>query len=183
MFRRYHGRDGTAQAAVDLAPRLNVEWRMATDNDIPHIPEGYQPISPSLAFPDAPQAIAFYTRAFGATEIMRLTMPDGSIGHAEIDVAGGRIMLAAENPRFNASPATLGGTSIVLHIYVPDVDAFVERAVAAGATVVIPVEDQFYGDRSGRLRDPFGYLWIVATHKEDVSAAEMQRRLDAMMRK
>jgi PhnB protein len=110
-------------------------------------------------------------------------MPDGSIGHAEIDIAGGRVMLAAENPKFNASPATLGGTTIVLHIYVPDVDAFVERAVAAGATVVIPVEDQFYGDRSGRLRDPFGYLWIVATRKEDVAAGEMQRRLDAMMRK
>jgi PhnB protein len=154
-----------------------------THNSTGHVPEGYQPISPSLAFPDAPAAIAFYVRAFGATEVMRLTMPDGSIGHAEIDIAGGRVMLAAENPQFNASPGTLGGTSVVLQVYVPDVDAFVERAVAAGATLVIPVADQFYGDRSGRLRDPFGYLWIVATHKEDVSPGEMQRRLDAMMEK
>ncbi len=154
-----------------------------TTNSTAHVPEGYQPINPSLAFPDAPQALAFYTRAFGATEVMRLTMADGSIGHAEIDVAGGRIMLASENPQFNASPATLGGTTVVLHLYVPDVDAFVARAVAAGATVVIPVADQFYGDRSGRLRDPFGYLWIVATRKENLSPGEVQRRFDAMMAK
>jgi PhnB protein len=148
-----------------------------------HVPAGFQPITPALAFRDAAAAIEFYTRAFGATELMRLTMPDGTIGHAELEIAGGTITLAEENPKYNAAPGTLGGTTVVLQIYVPDVDSFVDRAVPAGATVVIPVADQFYGDRSGRLQDPYGYLWIIATRQETMSAAEMQRRLDATVRR
>ena len=146
-----------------------------------HVPAGYQPITPALAFRDAPGAIEFYGRAFGASERMRLTMPDGTIGYAEIDIAGGTIMVAQEDPKYNTAPATLGGTTVVLQIYVPDVDAFVQRAVDGGATLVMPVADQFYGDRSGRLADPFGYVWIIATRKETMSAEEMQRRMDAMM--
>jgi PhnB protein len=145
-------------------------------------PAAPQPITPMLAFRDAPGAIDFYTRAFGARELMRLSMPDGTIAHAELDIAGGRLSLAGEDPKYNATPQTLGGTSVILQLYVADVDAFVARAVEAGAEVAIPVADQFYGDRSGRLKDPYGYVWIVSTRQEDMSTEEMQRRLDAMMR-
>ncbi len=146
-----------------------------------HVPAGYHPITPALAFRDAPGAIDFYARAFGAIERMRLTMPDGTIGYAEIEIAGGMIMLAQEDPKYNTAPATLGGTTVVLQVYVPDADAFVQRAVAAGATLVMPVADQFYGDRSGRLTDLYGYVWTIATRKETMTADEMQRRMDAMM--
>ena len=141
-----------------------------------------QPITSALAFRNAVGAIDFYTRAFGARELMRLTMPDGTIAHAELDIAGGTLSLSEEDPKYNATPETLGGTSVVLQLYVADVDAFVARAVDAGAQVVIAVADQFYGDRSGRLKDPYGYLWIVSTRKEDLSTAEMQRRMDVMVR-
>ena len=120
-------------------------------------------------------------RAPGATEVMRLTMPDGTIGYAEIEIASGRIMLAQEDPKYNTAPATLGGTTVVLQIYVPDVDAFVQRAVDGGATLTMPVANQFYGDRSGRLADPFGYVWTIATRQETMTADERQRRMDAMM--
>jgi PhnB protein len=141
-----------------------------------------QPITPALAFRNAAGAIDFYTRAFGAREIMRLTMPDGTIAHAELDIAGGTISLAEEDAKYNATPETLGGTSVVLQLYVANVDAFVARAVEAGATVTIPVADQFYGDRSGRLTDPYGYVWLISTRTEDMTPEEMQRRMDAMMR-
>lgn len=141
-----------------------------------------QPITPALAFRNAAAAIDFYTRAFGARETMRLTMPDGSIAHAELDIAGGTISLAEEDAKYNATPETLGGTSVVLQLYVANVDAFVARAVEAGATLVIPIADQFYGDRSGRVKDPYGYVWLISTRKEEMSAEEMQRRMDEMMR-
>jgi PhnB protein len=136
----------------------------------------HQAITPMLAFRDAAGAIEFYTRAFGAAELARLAEPDGKIAHAEIAIGEGRVMIASEYPGYNHTPEELGGSSVVLHAYVPDADSFVDRAVAAGATLLIPVKDQFYGDRSGRIQDPFGYVWIIATHVQDVTADEMQRR-------
>lgn len=147
------------------------------------VPVGYHAITAALAFQDPAAAIDFYKRAFGATEVLRLTAADRSILHAELKIAGGMIMLSPEDSQYNATPATLGGTTVVLHLYVPDADAFAQRAVEAGARLVIPIADQFYGDRSGRLEDPFGYLWVVATRKEVLSAEDMQRRFDDMMRR
>ena len=129
-----------------------------------------QAAAPYLTVKDAARAIEFYKKAFGAVERGRLADPSGKIGHAEITIGGSTIMLADEFPDYDAiSPATLGGSPVKMHLYVDDVDAFAERAIAAGAKMVRPVEDQFYGDRSGQLADPFGYTWIVATHKEKLS--------------
>jgi len=134
---------------------------------------------PRLCFKDARRAIEFYQRVFGAKEIMRLVDPDQKIGTAEIQIGNARIMLSDEYPEFGAvSPETLGGSTVRLKLMVPDVDAVAHRALAAGAKIVRPVEDQFYGERVGQIADPFGYTWIIATHKEDVSTEEMQRRLD-----
>ena len=142
------------------------------------IPAEYSGITAYLGVHDAAAAIEFYKDAFGATEVMRLPMPNGKIGHAEVKIGNSLLMLADEAPDVgHNSPKTLGGTTVKLHMYVEDVDAFFERAVAGGAKVIIPVADQFYGDRSGRLEDPFGHLWIVSTHTEDVSPEEMERRM------
>jgi PhnB protein len=134
-----------------------------------------------LAFHNAAAAIDFYKRAFGAEEKMRLADAGGKIGHAEIRIAGSTIMLSDEFPNYGAvSPKTLGGSPAKIHLYVPDVDAFTRRAVSAGAMVVRPIEDQFYGDRSGQVADPFGYTWIVSTRTQDMSEQEIQRRFDEM---
>ncbi len=144
------------------------------------IPEGWPSVAPYLIVEDAARAIEFYKRVFGATEIMRLNGPDGSIAHAEIKVGTTPVMIADENLQWGTrSPQTLGGSPVVLHLYVEDVDAVAQRAVASGARLLIPVEDQFYGDRSGRLVDPFGHLWIVSTHTEDVPPEEMKKRMAA----
>lgn len=138
--------------------------------------------TPYLSVRNAAAAIEFYKRAFGATEAMRLMQPDGRIGHAEINIGGARIMLADEFPEAGfRSPESLGGSPIHIHLDVADVDAVAAQAIAAGAKVVRPVADQFYGDRSGQIADPFGYTWVISTRKEEMSAAEMQRRLDAFM--
>lgn len=140
-------------------------------------------VVPYLCVKDSAAAIEFYKQAFGATEIMRLNNPAGQIGHAEISIGGALVMLADEIPAYgNVSPTTLGGCPAKLAMQVPDVDAFVARAVAAGAKLVMPVADQFYGERSGRVEDPFGYSWLVSTHIEDVTPAEMQQRYDALCR-
>ena len=140
-------------------------------------------VMPYLCCRDAARALDFYARAFGAVETMRLAEPGGRIGHAEFRLGDAVIMLSDEYPeRKVLSPQTLGGTPVATHLYVDDVDAFCARAVAAGATLARPVADQFYGDRSGQLEDPFGHRWFVATHVEDVPAAEVQRRYDAMMK-
>jgi PhnB protein len=144
------------------------------------IPDGFQGATPMLAIRDAARALAFYKKAFGATEVTRLTEPSGKIAHAEIKVGQAVIMLAEEHPDYNRSPQSLGGSSVILHLYVEDVDAFACQAVAAGAKLVFPVKDQFYGDRSGRLVDPFGHLWIISTHKEDLSPEEMEKRYAAL---
>lgn len=150
----------------------------ATKAGVNPIPEGYHSLVPYLIVQGAAQAIAFYKEVFGATETMRFPGPDGKIGHAEIRVGDSRLMLADEMPGHGFSgPATLGGTPVGLLVYVEDVDACAAKAVAAGAKQVKPVQDQFYGDRSGTFTDPFGHLWTIATHIEDVPPAEIQRRM------
>jgi PhnB protein len=148
------------------------------------IPAAYRGVTPYLSVNDAAAAIEFYKKGFGATELMRLPGPDGKLGHAEIKIGDALVMLADEFPAYgNLSPKTLGGSAVRLHMYVEDVDAFFEQAVAAGAKVLIPIADQFYGDRSGRLEDPFGHVWLISTHKEDVSPEEMQKRMEAYSQK
>lgn len=145
------------------------------------IPAGHHTVTPYLAIKNAVQALDFYKKAFGATEVNKLIMPDGRLGHAEIRLGDSIIMMADEFPEYGGkSPQTLGGTPVNIHLYVEDVDAFFKNAVAAGAKERKPIKDQFYGDRSGQLEDPYGHLWWVATHKEDVSPQEMQKRVQAM---
>lgn len=146
------------------------------------IPPGFESATPCLAFRDSKLAIAWYQQAFGATEVLRLTSPDGSIAHAEIKISRAIVMLGDEMAPYSKSAETLGGAAVVMNVYFEDVDAAFERAVAAGAKVVFPLNDQFYGDRSGRIEDPFGYLWILSARKEDVSPDEMQRRFDAWLK-
>jgi PhnB protein len=143
------------------------------------IPEGYHSVTPYLIVNGAAQAIAFYEQAFGAEELYRMPMPDGRVGHAELRFGDSRIMLADEHPDVGAlGPGSVGGTPVTIHLYVEDVDATFARATAAGARVTRPVADQFYGDRLGVLTDPFGHVWSVATHREDVSHEELRRRAE-----
>jgi uncharacterized glyoxalase superfamily protein PhnB len=138
-------------------------------------------VYPYLRVHDTGEAISFYTRAFGAEELFRLTEPSGRIGHAEIRIGPATIMLSDEFPESGIrGPRTLGGTTFAMHLHVNDVDAAFEQAVEAGATVVKALQDQFYGERSGTVRDPFGHEWILGGHIEDVSVQEMQRRYTAM---
>jgi PhnB protein len=142
------------------------------------VPDGHRTVAPYLAIKNAASALEFYKHAFGAIETYKLIIPDGRVGHAEIRLGDSLIMLADEFPEFGGkAPESLGGSPVSIHLYVEDVDAFVKKAVAAGARELKPVADQFYGDRSGQLQDPFGHLWWVATHKEDVAPEEMQKRV------
>lgn len=144
------------------------------------IPEGYHTATPYLIIKDAAKAVEFYKKAFGAKEMMRMSQPDGRIGHAEIKIGDSPIMLADEFPEMGArSPQSLGGSPVSILLYVEDVDAFAKQAVAAGTKVVRPVKDQFYGDRSGSFEDPFGHQWHIATHVEDVAPEEMHKRAAA----
>jgi len=146
------------------------------------VPDGYHTVTPYMTVRGAAKAIDFYKEAFGAVEVLRMPMPDGSVAHAEIKIGDSVIMMGEENPAWgNKSPQALGGTPTGLMIYVPDCDAVFARALAAGATVSKPLTDQFYGDRSGTVIDPFGHQWTLATHVEDVPPEEMQTRMDAMM--
>ena len=148
-----------------------------------HVPEGYHTLTPYLVIDGAARAIDFYTKAFGASEAMRLDGPGGKVGHAEIEIGGSRIMLADEYPEMDArGPNHFGGSPVTLHLYVDDADAWVARAVAAGATVKRPVADQFYGDRLGGVKDPFGYTWWLATRKENLSVEELRRRSAAFLK-
>lgn len=147
------------------------------------IPDGYHSVTPYLIVSGASDAIAFYKKALGAGEVMRMDDPTGKIHHAEISIGGSRIMLADEHPEIQAlSPKTIGGSPVSIHVYVEDVDAMVERAVAAGAKLIRPTADQFYGDRVGGIEDPFGYRWFIATHKEDLTMDEIRRRAAAQSR-
>lgn len=147
------------------------------------IPAGYHSVTPYLSIKGAAEAIAFYKRAFGAVELSRLVMPTGEVGHAEIKIGDSAIMLADECDEGGfRSPQSLKGSSIGLHVYVENVDAQFAQAIAEGARVIKPVEDQFYGDRTGTLEDPFGHVWFLATHKEDLSLEDIDKRAEAMFR-
>jgi PhnB protein len=145
------------------------------------IPEGYHRVTPYLILDGAAKAIDYYKKAFGATERMRMPAPEGKIGHAEIQIGDSYIMLADESREMDAHPPkTVGGTPVSLVLYVEDVDRTVKDAVAAGAKVIRPVEDKFYGDRMGTIEDPFGHQWHVGTHIENVPPDEMKRRMEAL---
>ena len=147
---------------------------------VSYIPKDYSSVTPYLVVNNAAKAIDYYKKVFGATEVMRMPGPDGKIGHAELQIGNSRVMLADENPSMGAghtSAATVGGSPVSLYVYLPDVDQVVQRATAEGAKVLKPVEDQFYGDRTGFIQDPFGHLWGVATHIEDVSPKDMEERM------
>ena len=145
------------------------------------IPDGYHTITPYLTARNANEAIEFYKTAFGAVEVGRLVMPDGGIAHAEIKIGDSNIMITEESEDWgNISPQTLKGSPVNLCIYVEDVDAVFAQALAAGAKTKMEVEDQFYGDRMGTLTDPYGHIWSILTHIEEVSFEEMQKRMDAM---
>lgn len=146
------------------------------------LPDPGHALTPHLILRDAARAIDWYVAVFGAVEEFRLTEPSGKVGHAELKLGGGGLMLADEYPEHGAlGPRTVGGTPVRLHLYVADVDAVVRRAVDAGATLLRPVQDEFYGDRCGMLQDPFGHLWQLASRREDVSPEQMQRRWSAML--
>jgi PhnB protein len=144
------------------------------------IPEGYHSVTPYLAVRNASAALEFYQKAFGATELMRMVDDEGKIGHAEIKIGDSPIMLADEHPEIDfLGPESRGGSTAAILIYTEDVDAFFRRALETGATEVRPLKDEFYGDRMGTVRDPFGHVWHLATHKEDVSPEEMEERMKA----
>jgi len=146
------------------------------------IPEGYHTVTPYLAVDDATEAIDYYTKAFGAKERVRMETPDGKVGHAELEIGDSLVMLSDPFPQASTKPPNdLGGTSVSVFMYVEDVDAVVKRAVDAGATVTMEVADQFWGDRFGSVKDPFGHLWSIATHVEDVPPEEMAERAKAAM--
>lgn len=146
-------------------------------------PSGYHTITPYLAVERAAEAIEFYTSVFGASERMRMTAPDGRIGHAELTIGDAVLMLSDECPELgHKGPRTIGASPVTIHLYVTDVDATAERALAAGATLIRPVENQFYGDRTGTIADPFGHTWHLATHVEDVPPDELEKRAEAAMR-
>ena len=142
------------------------------------IPEGYHTVTPYLIIKGCADALEFYKKAFQAEETMRMMTPDGRVGHAEVKIGTSRVMMADEHPEMGAlSPQTLGGSAIRMHLYVENADQVVADALAAGAALKRPVENQFYGDRSGAVEDPWGHHWHVSTHVEDVSEEEMMRRM------
>jgi PhnB protein len=146
------------------------------------IPEGYHTLTPSFSLRDAAKAIEFYKAALGAEELFRMPMPGGKVAHAELRIGDSRIMVADEMPEWdNKSARTMGGSPVGLMVYTENVDALAERFVKAGGKVVRPLENQFYGDRSGQFEDPEGYRWTLSQHIEEVSPEEMQRRMDKMM--
>lgn len=141
------------------------------------IPDGYPQVIPYLSVDGAEAAIDFYIKVFGATEKVRMPGPDGQIGHAELQIGDSLVMLADSNPDMGGkTPAELGGTPVTMMVYIEDVDAVFDRAIDAGATAERKVEDQFYGDRAGQFVDPFGHKWFIATHVEDISPEEMEKR-------
>ncbi|HZA48721.1 MAG TPA: VOC family protein [Nitrososphaera sp.] len=150
-----------------------------SDNKVKPIPENYPPLTPYLCCKNAAAAIEFYKNAFGAREeeSMRMTTPDGKVAHCELWIGKAFVMLADESPQMNfRSPQSIGGSPVGFYLYVNEVDEVVNRAVSAGAKLVQPVVDKFYGDRTGSIEDPFGHIWYIATHKEDLSPEELSRR-------
>lgn len=148
---------------------------------VPHIPKGYNTVTPYLIIKGAARAIDFYKNALGATQVERVDGPNSTVMHAELQIGDSRIMLADEQPQMGyRSPTTIGASPISLYVYLPDCDDVIKRAVAQGAEIKRAVEDQFYGDRNGTIHDPFGHVWTIATHVEDVSKEEMVRRMKKM---
>jgi PhnB protein len=146
-----------------------------------YIPAGHPALVPYLTVNNAASALEFYVQVLGARELSRMPMPDGKIAHAEIQIGDSRVMLADESPGcVSRSPAAYGGTPVGLCIYVEDCDAVVGKAIALGAKIIRPLADQFYGDRSATLTDPFGHIWTIATHKEDLTPEEIQKRAEAL---
>ena len=148
---------------------------------VPHIPKDFHSVTPYLIMDNASQAIDYYKKVFDAKVVVRMDGPDGKVGHAELQIGDSRVMLADENPQMNlpgqGSAKRLGASPISLYLYLEDVDKVVQRAASAGAKILRPVQDQFYGDRNGFIQDPFGHFWGIATHVEDVSPAEMEKRM------
>jgi PhnB protein len=141
------------------------------------IPEGYHALTPSIAVENAAEAIEFYKRAFGAKERMRMSTPMGTIGHAELEIGDSVLMLADPQPQSSVKPPKeIGGTSVGIFMYVDDVDEVAQQVIDAGGSVIMPIEDQFWGDRFGAVADPYGHEWLIATHKEDLSPEEIAER-------
>jgi len=163
-----------AQLREDLASRAAPA--SASHKQPSYLPEGFHSANACLVVDDAARAIEWYRDAFGATELMRLNDPSGNVVHAQIRIGDSPIDIAPEMGKYNRSPHSIGGSAVPIGLYVEDADAVAERAIAAGAKVIFPIEDQFYGDRGGRLEDPFGHMWIISTHKEDLAPEEMERR-------
>src|SRR5262245_66110234 len=160
-------------------PQVNQNRTMTTK--VKPIPDGYHAVTPYLYLKGATKALEFYQRAFGAQVRMKMDGPNGTIGHAEIQIGDSAIMLSDECPQIGArSPQSIGGSAVGIHLYVEDVDKVFNQAVAAGAKIMAPIENKFYGDRNGSLIDPFGHIWYVSTHKEDVSPEEIGKRAAAM---
>jgi len=153
-------------------------------SNVSYIPQGYSSITPYLTIKGADRAIEYYKKVFGAQVLVRMDAPDGKVGHAELQIGNARIMLAEENPAMgegHVGATSIGASPVSLYLYIPDVDRVVERAVAEGAKLLRPIETQFYGDRNGFIRDPFGHLWGVATHVEDVTPKDMAERAKKVM--
>jgi PhnB protein len=168
------------ESGVALPPHSKLRKKARNIMTVKPIPEGYHTITAYLITDGAAEAIEFYKQAFGATELFRFPTPDGKIGHAEIKIGDSQVMLADAYPEMGYNgPKTLGGSPVSLMIYVDDVDTVFNRALGIGATVKEALADKFYGDRMGTLIDPFGHIWHIATHKEDVPLDEMQKRAQA----
>jgi PhnB protein len=148
------------------------------------VPEGYNSVTPYMTIKNAAKAIEYYKKIFGAVEVMRISQPDGRVGHAELKIGDSKIMICDEFPNMGArGPEAVGGTPVSIHLYIADVDDVVKRAVAAGAKATQPMQDKFYGDRAGGIIDPFGHSWYIATHTEDMSMEEMQLRAEEFTKK
>lgn len=153
-------------------------------NPVQPIPRGFHSVTPYLVVNDAARAIDFYQRAFGAKQTVRMDGPDGKVGHAELTIGDSKIMISDEMPQSGCrAPRSLGGTTVGIFLYVPNVDSVFNQALSAGGRVDTPVADMFWGDRYGKLTDPFGHQWSLATHKEDVAPAEMKKRTQQAMEK
>jgi len=177
-FKRAHGADVKRKSKAE---RGKAAQARSTASAVKPVPEGYHTVTPYLIVNGAARALDFYRKAFGAKEQVRMPGPDGKVMHAEIQIGDSKVMLADEFPQMGAkSPQSIGGTPVGICLYVARVDAVYEQAIAAGAKVERPLKDQFYGDRSGTVIDPFGHKWTIATHIEDVSPDEMQKRMAAM---
>jgi PhnB protein len=177
-YKRAHGADVKRKSKAEGAKAAPARGGAVA---VKAVPEGYHTVTPYLIVNGAARALDFYRKAFGAKEQVRMPGPDGKVMHAEIQIGDSKVMLADEFPQMGAkSPQSIGGTPVGICLYVAKVDAVYEQAVAAGAKVERPLQDQFYGDRSGTVIDPFGHKWTIASHIEDVSPEEMQKRMAAM---